>query len=149
MDKPNRYLLTHFCLQNVCSVSCVCFQCLSPWPCILSGWGQRWPLCSDNAGTGTQPPPPQEHARGLVQLLPQLFFSRDPESEAWVRMGWEQHVLSLSVFNRRMVCPSQLMGTRTCRVVHPPHSAAAMVSEPAGALRSRAAPCQPSSQGQL
>lgn len=50
--------------------------------------------------------------------------------------GLEQHVLSLSVFNGRTVCPSQLMGTRTCRGVHPPHSAAATASQPAGALRS-------------
>lgn len=63
--------------------------------------------------------------------------------------GLEQHVLPLSDFNGRPVCPGQLMGTRTCQGVRPPRSAAATASEPAGAFRSRAAPGQPGSRGQL
>lgn len=129
--------------QRVQCLLCLPLQHASP--CCLAG---AVPGSSAIAGTRAQPPPPQEHAAGLVQLLSQFFFS-------WSWIGGlgkdrlEQHVLSLSVFNGRMVCPGQLMGTRTCRGVRPPHSAAAMDSEPAGALRSRVAPCQPGSRGQL
>lgn len=141
---------TSFCLQNVCSVCWVCFHRVpAPDPaCCLAGAGAG-PSAVTVRGPALSHLHPRSVPRVLCNSCPGFFFSRDPESETWVRMGREQHVLSLSVFNRRMVCPGQLMGTRTCRAVHPPHSAAAVVSEPAGASRSRAAPCQPSSQGQL
>lgn len=61
-------------------------------------------------------------------------------SPAWVRPGWS---------NTCSPClpvtggPGQLMGTRTCQGLRPPLSAAATALEPAGALRSPAAPASP------
>lgn len=117
---------------------------LPPKPCaVSSAFGSpacRLPWAA--ASSSALPPPAQQHATGLSQLCPS-FFSHDAERARLGKAGLEQHELPLCVCNGGPLCPGQLMGTRTCQGLHPPPSAAATALEPAGALRSPAAPASP------
>lgn len=127
MAKPKQATFAHiFASQTLCSVLCLWFLCTLP------ALGCCQLLCaatsSPAAHHGAQPAPAPVF---FLMMLNEPGLGKD---------GLEQHELPLSVCNGRAVCPGQLMGTRTCQGLRPPLSAAATALEPAGALRSRAAP---------
>lgn len=103
--------------------------------------GSPCPACSLPRAAASSSAPAAHH--GSQEAPAPVFFLMILNEPGSGKDGLEQHVLPLSVCNGRPLCPGQLMGTRPCQGVRPPHSAAATALEPAGALRSRAAPASP------